>query len=247
VPNVSSGLLTVLAQDTPPAAGGQSLMLVVGTAVLALVALLTLWPIVGHSVTAAHEGGHALIGSLVGGTVKSVTLNRDNSGLTAVAGPGGLGIVLVALAGYLGPSLFGLLGALLLTQGQSTAVLWLSVAFLVILLFQVVNLFGFLVVIATGAAMVMVMRTDSAAVQTVFAYTWIWFLLFGGFRDVLGLRRLRQKAKRKGGRDESSDAFGLRKLTYLPAGLWMAVFWLGSLTALVFGAAMLLGLTGPAR
>lgn len=53
---------------------------------------------------------------------------------------------------------------------------------------------------------------------------------------------IRRKAREKGGRDESSDAFRLQKIAVLPASLWVGFFWLASFAALLFGAAILLGL-----
>jgi len=75
-------------------------------------------------------------------------------------------------------------------------------------------------------------------VQTLFAYTWTWFLLVGGFRHVLEFRRIRPR----GGKDSDSDAAVLRKMTFLPAPLWVGFFWIATFAALLYGGGILLGM-----
>jgi hypothetical protein len=229
-------VLTVLAEPVTLAPPRHSPVLVLGTGLLALVLALFTWPIMKHTITLAHEGGHALFVKLSGGTVESVKVNRGTSSGTSFAGLGGLGRFVSALAGYLGPSLFGLAGAVLLTRGRTVAVLWLSLAFLALMMLVVANLFGAVVLVGTGGLLVLAARYATGEAQTVAAYTWVWFLLIGGFLHVLDFRRERAK-----GPDTGSDAVQLRRMTYLPAPLWVGFFWLATLAALLYGAAVLLG------
>jgi divalent metal cation (Fe/Co/Zn/Cd) transporter len=97
-------------------------------------------------------------------------------------------------------------------------------------------------VLLTGAVIVAILRYASTGQQIFFAYTWIWVLLIGGFVNVLVLQHLRGR-----GGDTSSDAYALRKLTFLPASLWSGVFWLGTLVAFVYGAGILLGMVHIGR
>ncbi len=227
--------LSVLAEPAT-SAPHHSPVLVLGTGLLALALGLVTWPIMKHTITLAHEGGHALFASLSGGTVDSVKVNRGISSATKVAGVGPLGRFLTALAGYLGPSLFGLAGALLLTGGRTVAVLWLSLLFLALMMLVVANLFGAVVLVGTGGLLFLAARYATGEAQTVAAYTWVWFLLIGGFLHVLDFRRERAK-----GPDTGSDAVALRAMTFLPAPLWVGFFWLATLAALLYGAAILLG------
>ena len=71
--------------------------------------------------------------------------------------------------------------------------------------------------------------------QAGFAYLAAWFLLFGGVRPVVELARGRRQRWARG-----SDADQLARLTGAPAGLWVTLFVLVSLTALVIGAGLLL-------
>ncbi|OLB80588.1 MAG: hypothetical protein AUI14_06100 [Actinobacteria bacterium 13_2_20CM_2_71_6] len=106
------------------------------------------------------------------------------------------------------------------------------------MLLQIGNVFGAVVVIATGGLLFLVIRYGSRDVQTLFAYTWTWFLLVGGFRHVLEFRRIRPR----GGKDSDSDAAVLRKMTFLPAPLWVGFFWIATFAALLYGGGILLGM-----
>ncbi|HKT04096.1 MAG TPA: M50 family metallopeptidase [Rugosimonospora sp.] len=235
----------VLAKSAPTPSARPSTTLIVFTGVLAAAIVLLIWSLVRHSITAAHEGGHALFAALFGGTVKSVHLNHPKQGnVTTFSGVGGLGRFVTAMMGYLSPSAFGLVGALLLGHGSATAVLWISLVFLAILLLQVAHLRGVLIVLATGGVIFLVARYAAPDVRTMFAFTWIWFLLFGGFRGAIGLIEARRDTRAKKKKDESSDAFQLRKLTYIPTTLWVGFFSLTTLSALILGAAILLGMLG---
>lgn len=60
-------------------------------------------------VTFIHEGGHALIGLLTGGSVQSLTVASDGSGLTYIVPSGWFASLLFSSAGYLGTTFFGVL------------------------------------------------------------------------------------------------------------------------------------------
>lgn len=58
-------------------------------------------------VTFIHEGSHALIAVLTGGSVQSLTIASDGSGAVYSAPSGFIGQVLTSSAGYLGAAIFG--------------------------------------------------------------------------------------------------------------------------------------------
>ncbi|GHJ17550.1 MULTISPECIES: M50 family metallopeptidase [unclassified Micromonospora] len=221
------------AQPDPPP------LLVVLTAVVALAVVATRlpWRIARNAVTIAHEGGHALVALLTGRRLHGIRLHSDTSGLTLSAGrPSGPGMILTLLAGYVAPSLLGLAGAWLLAGNRITLLLWVAVALLLAMLVLIRNLFGALSLLVTGGLVLAVSWYTPPQVQAAFAWTSVWFLLFGGVRPVFELRRQRSR-----GRMPESDADQLARLTPFPPLFWVAVFLLVSVGALVAGALLLAG------
>ncbi|WP_246507430.1 M50 family metallopeptidase [Actinocrinis puniceicyclus] len=215
------------AQPTTP----RWLVLTAATVALATVAYRPAWRVARNAVTIAHEGGHALAALLTGRRLSGIRLHADTSGVTVSYGkPYGFGMVLTALAGYVAPSLFGLAGAALLGRGHVTALLWVCVGLLALMLLMLRNFYGLLAVLATGALAFVVSWFADAKVQAAFAYLAVWFLLLGGVRPVFELQW-----QRRGGRAPNSDADQLGKLTRLPAGLWVFVFVIVALGSMLLG------------
>jgi hypothetical protein len=203
-------------------------------ALVAWVAAVPLWRFTTHAITIAHEGGHALFGWLFGRAIRYVKITGGGGGETGFAGGGWLAIVVSFVAGYLGPSIFGLAGAWMLVNGfEPRAVLLLTLAFMVILLLMVRNVFGLVAVPLTGALIWVVAMRAGPQVQLVFAYVWVWFLLMGGTRQIPELYRHWSK----GG---EPDTRVLAQQTGLSSAFWVAFFWLLSLAALVYGGVLLL-------
>ncbi len=195
-----------------------------GVAVLVVVALPT-GLLLMHVDTMAHEGTHALIRSGTGGSVQSVTMRANGSGLTRSKGGAG---VLSGVAGYLGPSAFGLAAAKLISIGHIVLVLWLAILLLGVLLMMIRNLFGFCCVAVAGFVLYLFARNGSVGSETVVAYLLTWFLLVSGLRSVFGYD----------GRD--GDAANLVKATFLPRVLWIGIWLTGTTFALVLGGSLLI-------
>jgi len=211
-----------------------SLGLVFAAGVVALVAVGLGWAATRYAVTIAHEGGHAVTASSLGWKVVYIMVALGGSGETKYEVPKGQRDFLATLAGYLGPAVFGLAGAVLLNAGQVRNVLWLSAGLLTCALFMSRNVFTAVRVVITLAVILAVLRYAGVWASTFFAYAWIWFLLIGGIRSVTELARARESR-----RDVSSDAYHLRAMTHLPAGLWVGFFGLFSFAALILGALIL--------
>lgn len=210
-----------------------SLRVVIGTAVVALllIAWRPVWRQTRQVVTIAHEGAHGLIAALVGRKLTGIRLHSDTSGVTVSRGkPTGLGMIAVLLAGYPGPALFGLAAAFVLSKGYAVALLWGLLLALFILLLQIRNLFGLWSVVAFGTVVFVVSWWGSAEVQSAFAHLLTWFLLLAAPRAVLEL----QSSRRYGG-GRSSDADQLRRLTGVPALVWVGLFGLVTLGCLAVG------------
>ena len=203
---------------------------------VALAALLTTWSPVGyrivrHLVTLLHEAGHAAAGALVGRRVHGIRLHADTSGLTLSRGrPRGPGMVFMLLAGYPAPALVGLAGAVLLSQGYAAGLLWALVLLCAVVLLLVRNVYGLLVVVATGALVALLSWTVEPWLLSWLATALVWVVVLAAPRSVVELQRQRRRGAR------GTDVDQLAVLTGVPAVLWVALLWAVTVAAL--------GLTG---
>jgi hypothetical protein len=215
-----------------------------GTALLAAAAVLyrPVWVVLRHAVTIAHEGGHAAVAAATGRRLHGVRLHSDTSGLTVSAGrPTGLGVVLTLLAGYLSPSVLGLAAAAALGAGRVLPVLWVAIVLLGVLLLMIRNLFGVLSVVVTAGLLVAVAGWAPSAWQGPAAYLLTWFLLLAGPRPVIELQSARRRRLAP-----ASDADQLAGLTRVPGLVWVTVFLLLTVAALLGGAYLLVAPTPSA-
>lgn len=219
----------VVGTQPPP---GQGSVLLTGLLALGLVVLPPAWQVSRHVVTIAHEGSHGVAALLSGRRLAGIRLHSDTSGLTVSKGrPTGPGMVVTAFAGYVGPALLGLGGAFLLRERHALAVLWLAVLLLGLLLLQIRNFYGLYVVLVAGVGVVVVSWWGSDAVQSLAAYTGVWFLLLAAPRPVVELQQARRR-----GRARDSDADTLARLTRLPGLFWVGALLLVTVACLVVGA-----------
>ena len=192
-------------------------------------------------VTIAHEGGHALTAVLAGRGLTGIRLHPDTSGLTVSTGARrGPGLVFTFLGGYPAPSLLGLGGALLVAADRAALMLWIALALLAATLIHVRNLFGWISVLGTGAAVTAVAVWGQPRLQDGFAAALCWFLLLGGLRAVRELQRGRRRERWTGRGGGSSDVDMLAALTRVPGGMWAGLFWLVAGVAVVVAGWVLL-------
>ncbi|WP_093167316.1 M50 family metallopeptidase [Sinosporangium album] len=202
---------------------------------LAVVWHSTSWQLSRGLITIAHEGGHALAALLTRRKLQGIRLHSDTSGVTLTRGrPTGPGMILTALAGYVAPSLLGLAGAWLTGAGYVTILIWSMLALLACMLLMIRNLFGVAILVAVGGGLLVLSIYAPPAVQAVAAHAAVWFLLLGGFRPIVELRRKRRRT-----RTPDSDADQLARLTILPAGFYIGFFLLVAAVSLVGGAYLL--------
>ena len=198
---------------------------------IALVLVLGLWELTGHATVIAHEGAHAATALLLGMVVTGVVIRDDLTGETSWRGPS---YVLPLMAGYYGPPLFGLLTAVLLIDGSATAVLWILLFLLGLLLIAMRNVFGFLIVGLLGVFLYLTVTYASASAQVMTACTLVWILLVGGVVDAFD--------DFSGGADYGflSDHVGV-----VPRVVWASLGVLVAIGCLVLGGAWLLGHATP--
>jgi hypothetical protein len=204
-------------------------------AALVIVMYRPSWHISRGLITIAHEGGHALAAVLTRRKLRGIRLHSDTSGVTLTKGrPTGLGMVVTAAAGYIAPSLVGFGAAWLTAEGRIALLLWGVLVLLTCMLLLIRNFFGAVTLLAVGGAVFALSWFAPPEVQTVAAYGAVWFLLLGGLRPIVELQR-----KRRRGRAPDSDADQLARLTFLPGTIWVALFMLVSLSALIAGTYLL--------
>jgi Peptidase M50B-like len=146
-------------------------------------------------------------------------------------------MVLTAAAGYLTPPLLGAGAAVLLFTHHVTLLLW-AFLLLAVCFLAMRNAYGVLVALVAGGAVFAVTAFASALTQALFSYRVAWFLLFGGLRPVVELARSRRRSSRRW-RGGVSDADQLARLTGVPGGVWVGVFAVIALVAIVVGARLL--------
>jgi len=200
---------------------------VVGLAAFAAVAMDAGWQFVRHGTVMAHEGAHAVLGSLMFRGVSGITLNGDATGGTLMNSGGCLGTVFVSFAGYVGPSLFGLGAARLIQLGHSVAVLWVTLFLLGVLATGLSRSYGMITVVFVGALVYAVGRYTPAGAQVVGAYALTWLLLLSGVRRVMEVGAL------------SSDGASLSQLTMIPRLIWFLLWLAATLAAVAAGGKML--------
>lgn len=223
-------------QPVPPA----WVIAVSGAAALIAVLNTRTWRVARNVITIAHEGGHALVSLLTGRRLDGIRLHADTSGVTYSRGRrDGPGMVLTSAAGYVAPPLLGAAAAWLLGAHHVTAMLWLLLALLAATFLAIRNAYGVLALVATAGAVLAVSWLATAAVQAVFGYAAAWFLLLGGLRPVLELQAERRRDLRRH-RPAASDADQLARLTNVPGGVWVTMFALVGIAALVVGTRLLL-------
>jgi Peptidase M50B-like len=203
----------------------------VGLISLGIVMVPELWALLSHFARIAHEGAHAIVGSVLDSRVTGVHLYRKpredgTYGETGIRNEPGTGFALTVV-GYFGPSGFGLAAAALIAHGLILLVLWTGVVLLAILLLSLRTLFGVALVVGVGFLLLSIVRSKNASVEAVAAYGLSWLLLLSGVRGVWD--------RRKG----SGDADKLREITDVPQRLWF-LFWLvGTVAAVIWGSTML--------
>lgn len=213
------------------AAPSSELILLTGALALVTVIVRPAWRIARHLVTIVHEGGHATAALLTGRRLRGIRLHSDSSGVTLTRGrPGGPGMFLTLIAGYLAPSVVGVLAALSLSQQRALAVLWTGLLLLTVMLLQIRNFHGLWSVLVASVLVFAVSWWAPDAVQSLAAYLVTWFLLLAGPVGAVELQRAR-----RGRRAPGSDADQLAGLTRLPGLFWVGFFLVANLAALLFG------------
>ncbi|WP_037158951.1 M50 family metallopeptidase [Rhodococcoides fascians] len=199
---------------------------------LAIVSIPQTWRVARNVVTIAHEGAHLFVALITGRQLVGLRLHSDTSGVAISKGkPTGLGVIAMTFAGYVGPSLLGLGAAFVLGTQRASAVLWIGIVSIALMLSMIRNVYGALSLVVVGAALFAVSWWGTGEQQVAAAYFITLFLLIAGPRPVLELQRSRSR-----GRARDSDADQLARLTFLPGIVWVGLFLLVTSGCLAVGA-----------
>jgi Peptidase M50B-like len=220
------GLALVAAQGQPRGVAWTSALLALALAVPLLFVSKFLYVV-------AHEGGHAILGVVTLRNITEIRFAKDGSGMTAHTRGIWLFEILITAAGYLGPSMFGVLAAWMLERGRPDMVIWTSMVFLIAMLFSVRGFLGWLIVPVLLIVLFRIGTKAGPGTLAMCAYTWTWFLL------ISGLWHAAEHLFRGGYRDKDSDTGQLRRMTLLPGAFWAFILTLGAGAALIQGAALM--------
>lgn len=196
----------------------------IGLAASAVVMNPFLGPLIEDFNVMAHEGAHAVIGSLLGFPPVGVKLNPDATGATSFPrSVRGTRAVIIGASGYLGPSMFGLGAAKLIETGHVISVLWVAIILLVLLLLLIRKSFGLVSVPFAIVLLTVVMRYAHDGLEEAVIYAITWLLLLSGVRVVIA--------------DGASagDAAQLSTRTHVPRQLWALLWLAGTLLAVIIG------------
>ncbi len=182
-----------------------------------------------------HEGGHATVGKLLFQRIKQIRFQPDGGGVTEFDPPiPWLFDILLTAAGYLGPSMFGLLAAEMLVRGWTDMVLWGSLLFLLAMLLAVRGIVGWITVPGLMVVIGYIAVKVDPPLQLLYTHMWVWFLLIAPVEEMLIF------LEAKGYNRDKTDVAVLRRLTLLPRELWTLILLAGTIAALVYGARLLL-------
>jgi hypothetical protein len=204
-------------------------------ALLAWVLAVPLWFITKFLLVLAHEGGHALMGVALLNRVDGIRLNSGGGGGTGFKpAPIWLFAIPIAIAGYVGPSVFGLGASWLLLHGEPAMVIWGSMVFLVLMLIAVRGLVGWVVVPALLVVLFQIATKADPRMLTLSAYVWTWFLLIGAVQRMIVYVGAKTYLAPK------TDTARLQGMTLVPSEIWSVLLLLATTAALVWGGSMLL-------
>jgi hypothetical protein len=239
-----------IAEDAKP----QLLLLLLATAIT-----LVLWFIpfadylvypIRLFVTFIHESSHALVAVITGGSVQSLTISMDGSGVVYSAPSGTIGALLTSSAGYLGTMAFGVMMLYLIRRSFSPNKILTGLGIFVAamtLLFTIISpIFNFLslnaafssivfTVIAGGllAAALIGLGIYSSLRTANFAVAFLAVqCLLNATLDLVNVFFINAPLV---GTDMHTDAANMAAATGLPGFVWV-VIWMGiSLVMISFG------------
>ncbi|MFI6305344.1 M50 family metallopeptidase [Amycolatopsis thailandensis] len=170
--------------------------------------------------TVVHEAGHALVACLTGGGVYRFRITSPDSGSVDSWYFTRFSSIVTSMAGYAMPPLAGLGAAALLHKGQAAAVLTLTTAMSIVILWVARDLLTLACIVAIGAIAASTLYWAPAWLQVLVAYLEAWLLLFSELGGLAYLVANRVRGLASG----ADDADDLAQETSIPGLFWIAVW-----------------------
>ena len=222
-PAALAGTQTVPPGTQAPLPGTEAAL--IGLAALAVMLIPFLWPFVEQFNAMAHEGAHAVVGSVMGFTLAGVTLDMESNGITELGQ--GAGHRTTANADEVrrlpGPERLRALRGEAHRDRRVVTVLWLAIFLLVLLLFTIRKSFGIVSVPAAIALLAVVEHYSRDGLEEVIIYGLTWLLLLSGVRVAVAHGA------------DAGDAANLSRTTYIPRLIWALLWLAGTVLAVVIG------------
>ena len=198
-------------------------------------------------VTFIHESSHALVAVVTGGSVQSLTISMDTSGVVYSAPSGMIGALLTSSAGYLGTTAFGVLMLFLIRRSFSPnkilTALGIFVAIMTIVFTIISPVFNFLSLQASFASIVFTIGAGgllAAALIGIGVYSSIKTANFAVaflavqclLNALLDLKNVFFINAPLVGADIQTDAGNMAAATGVPGIIWV-VIWIGISFAMI--------------
>ncbi len=189
-------------------------------------------------VTFIHEGGHALAAVLTGGSVQSLTVSPDSSGLVKAYSSSALATLIFSSAGYLSATAYGVLLLALIRWNVSPRKILFGSGVFIALLTIVFGLFAPALHIFSGdisftgmAFTILSGALLTAGLLGLARYASLkWANFFVGFLAVQCLLNavfdLKNLLVISTTTNAHNDAMNMAQVTGLPAGMWILI-WIG--------------------
>jgi len=189
-------------------------------------------------VTFIHEGGHALAAVLTGGSVQSLTVSPDSSGLVKAYSSCALATLIFSSAGYLSATAYGVLLLALIRWNVSPRKILFGSGVFIALLTVVFGLFAPVLHVFSGdisfAGMAFTILSGAlltAGLLGLARYASLkWASFFVGFLAVQCLLNavfdLKNLLVISTTTNAHNDAMNMAQVTGLPAGVWILI-WIG--------------------
>jgi len=174
-----------------------------------------------------HECGHAVMAVLVGGSVTSITIQPDTSGLTRSLVPASrIAQGLVASAGYLSASIVGclLMAATRVERRARPILLGIGAFMLLTVVMWMRNPFGALVVLGWGIALLLLARKGSGRASLFLLSVLAIQVALNAVYDIRILFLVNGR----------SDAETMARLFLAPAWLWASLWMIASVAMLAW-------------